>query len=158
MPLGSRVAIGRCNCVKPYPSAIQARACEAIGARLENWRNRLPADLAALPNELHEEERVEGHWITFGTYKHQLDGGATLVVFPALVHTWARPTFLSIGAVGRMYAEGLVVSASGEVKGATDSNCRRSIFKAPVRCARAARRGRCEPVAGSRRTARRASG
>jgi hypothetical protein len=121
VPLGFRVAIGRCNCGKPYRNAIQEKACEAIDARLENWRNRLPADLAAVPSELHEEERVEGHWITFGTYKHQLDGGVTLVVFQALVHTWARPTFLSMGAVGRMYAEGLVVSASGEVTRATDS-------------------------------------
>jgi hypothetical protein len=121
VPLGFRVAIGRCNCVKPYRNAIQAKACEAIDARLAHWRHRLPADLAALPNELHEEERVEGHWITFGTYKHQLDDGDTLVVFQALVHTWARPTFLSIGAVGRMYAEGLVVSTSGDVKDATDS-------------------------------------
>lgn len=120
MPLGFRVAVGRCNCAKPYRDPIQGKACEAIDARLENWRKRLPADLSALPSELHEEERVEGHWITFSTYRHPLDSGGTLVVFQALVHTWARPTFLSVGAVGRIYAEGLLVSTGGEVKRAPD--------------------------------------
>jgi hypothetical protein len=121
VPLGLRIAIGRCNCVKPYRNVIQATACEAIDARLESWRARLPADLAALPNELHEVELVEGHWITFSTYRHNLeDDDGTLVVFQALVHTWALPTFFSIGAVGRMYAEGLVISTSGEVSRAAD--------------------------------------
>ena len=119
MPLGFRVAIGRCDCVRPYRDPIQAKACEAIDARLENWRTRLPADLPALPNEMYEDERVEGHWITFGTHKHPLESGDTLVVCQALVHTWARPTFLSLGA-GRMYAEGLLVSARGDVKRAPD--------------------------------------
>jgi len=120
VPFGFRVAIGRCNCDKPYQDLIQAKACEALEARLETWRTRLPADLLALPSELHEEERVEGDSITFGTYRHSLERGDTLVVFQALVHTWSRPTFFSVGAVGRMYAEGLVVAASGEVRRATD--------------------------------------
>jgi hypothetical protein len=69
---------------------------------------------------VYEDERVEGHTITFGTHKHALEAGHTLVVFQALVHTWTRPTYLSLGAVGRMYAEGLVVTASGAVERATD--------------------------------------
>ena len=67
-----------------------------------------------------KDVRVEGHVITFGTYKHALESGETLVVFQALVHTWSRPTFVSVGAVGRMYAEGLIVSATGTVRRAPD--------------------------------------
>jgi hypothetical protein len=120
VPLGFRLAIGRCRCARPYRNPIQAKACEAVEARFESWRNRPPADLLALPGELHEEERVQGDWITFGTYRHSLKGGDTLIVFQALVHTWLWPTFFSVGAVGRMYAEGLVVTASGEMKPAPD--------------------------------------
>ena len=120
MPLRFRLAIGRCDCTKPYRDPVSAKACEAIDARLENWRHRLPADLAAVPAEVYEDERVEGHSITFGTHKHTLDAGATLVVFQALVHTWAQPTYLSLGSVGRMYAEGLVVSVDGAVTRAAD--------------------------------------
>lgn len=118
MSLGFRMAIGRCNCAKPYRDALQAKACEAINLRLDIWQCRLPADLAAVPTETHEETLVEGHHITFGTYKHILKTGGTLVVFQALIHTWARPTFFSLGAVGRIYAEGLVVE-SGFIKRAS---------------------------------------
>jgi hypothetical protein len=40
-----------------------------------------------------------------------------LVVEAALVHTWRRPTFITLGAIGRIFAEGLVVSG-GEVSDA----------------------------------------
>jgi hypothetical protein len=94
--------------------------CQVIDIRLERWRRRLPADLAAVPIEVYEEEQVEGHAISFGTHRHALETGDTLVVFQALVHTWARPTFLSLSAVGRIYAEGLLVSPSGNVERAPD--------------------------------------
>lgn len=120
MSLGFRIAIGRCDCRKPYGDPISAKACAVIDARLESWRKRLPADLAAVPAEAYEDERVEGHVITFGTHRHVLETGDTLLVFQALVHTWTRPTFLSLGAVGRMYAEGLLVSPRGTVERAPD--------------------------------------
>jgi hypothetical protein len=120
VPLGFRLAIGRCDCTKPYRDPVTAKACKAIDIRLEGWRTRLPADLAAVPNEVYEDEEVEGHGITFGTHKHALPTGDTLVVVQALVHTWARPTFLSLGAVGRMYAEGLLVTPRGTVQRAPD--------------------------------------
>ena len=49
-----------------------------------------------------------------------MNAGGTLVVCQALVHTWSRPTFLSIGAVGRMYAEGLLLRHDGSVEPASD--------------------------------------
>jgi hypothetical protein len=115
-----RIAIGRCNCSKPYTNPIQELACQAIETRLNEWRGRLPADLAALPAEYYEVERVEGHWIRFATHRRTLDDGATLVVFAALVHTWRWPTYISLGCVGRIYAEGLVVKHNGNVEIAPD--------------------------------------
>jgi hypothetical protein len=106
-----RMAFGTCRCEQPYRDAVQSKACEAIDARLANWLSRLPADLRAMPTEMYEDELVEGHWITFGMHKHLLTTGDTLIVFQALVRTWVWPTFISVGAVGRMYAEGILVSA-----------------------------------------------
>ena len=120
MPQSFRIGIGRCDCRSPYGNAIQKMACEAINARMESWRPRLPSDLSAVPAEFHETHVVDGRVITFGTYKEQLPSGGWLVVFQALVRTWSRPTLLSFGAVGRLYAEGLVVSTTGTVEVAPD--------------------------------------
>ena len=115
-----RIAIGRCDCQPPYRNAVEEHVCKAIQERLANWRSRLPADVAAVPTELFEEHFVDGHRVTFGTYKLELSAAEMLVVCQALVHTWSRPTFLSIGAVGRMYAEGLLLTSEGRVETAPD--------------------------------------
>ena len=93
--------------------------CKVIHERLTGWRSGLPADLAAVPTQLFEEQIVEGRHVTFGTYKLDASGAETLVVCQALVHTWSRPTYFSIGAVGRLYAEGLLLK-DGKVETAPD--------------------------------------
>jgi hypothetical protein len=120
MPLGFRIAIGRCDCATPYRDSIQAKVCEAIRVQLETWLHRLPGDLDGLPDEAYEDVRLEGDSVTFGTYRHAVASGETLVVFQAFVRTWAKPTFLGPSGVGRMYAEGLLVSEAGTVRRAPD--------------------------------------
>ena len=115
-----RIAIGRCDYQRPYRSAVEGRVCDMIHERLVNWRSRLPADVAAVPTESFEEQIVVGHHVTFGTYKLKASSGGTLIVCQALVHTWSRPTFLSMRAVGRIYAEGLLVTNDGNVEFASD--------------------------------------
>ena len=115
-----RIALGRCDCEPPYRNALEQTVCETIHERLADWRSRLPADAAAVPNESFEEQTIQEHRVTFGTYKLEVGHGETLVVFQALIHTWSRPTFLSIGAVGRMYAEGLLLMKDGDVEPAPD--------------------------------------
>lgn len=115
-----RIAIGRCDCQSPYDNAVEERVCKEIHERVANWRSRLPIDVAAVPTELFEEQIVEGCRVTFATYKLGIGGDGTLVVCQALVHTWSRPTYLSIGAVGRLYAEGLLLTSGGNVEPAPD--------------------------------------
>jgi hypothetical protein len=115
-----RIAIGRCDCQVPYRNALEECVCKVIHERLANWRTRLPADVAAIPTQLFEEQIVEGCRVTFGTYKLGVSGSGMLVVCQALIRTWSRPTYLSIGAVGRMYAEGLLVTNHGSVEPASD--------------------------------------
>ena len=99
-----RIAIGRCDCQRPYRSAVEERVCDTVHERVANWRSRLPADVAAVPTESFEEQIVEGYHVTFGTYKLGASAGGTLIVCQALLHKWSAPTFLSIGAVGGRFA------------------------------------------------------
>jgi hypothetical protein len=115
-----RIAIGTCSCQPPYADKIQAAVCSAVAALLQDWRVRFPADLGEFPAEWTENRDVEGYRVTFRTEKRALPSGQTLAVFQALVHTWSRPTFLSTAAVGRLYAEGLLVSEDGTVLRAPD--------------------------------------
>jgi hypothetical protein len=115
-----RIAIGRCDCGPPYRNSAEERVCQMIYEQLGNWRERIPAELTAIPAELFEERLVEGRPVTFGMFRFEPNSQETLVVCQALIHTWSRPTFLSVGAVGRMYAEGLLVNSSGDVEAAPD--------------------------------------
>jgi hypothetical protein len=119
--MGFRIALGRCSCEKPHRDPLQAGLCEAIDSRIADWMTRLPADLAAVPNEAYEEDLVDGQPIAFAIHKQLLQSGDTLIVFQAMVRTWAHPNFISLSAVGRMYAEGILVSAAGAVERAPDA-------------------------------------
>lgn len=118
--MGFRIAIGPCKCQQPYGDGLQAAACEHIDRHLRAWQSRLPADLAAVPSELFEELEIDGQHATFGLHRRSLDAGRTLVVFQVFIDTWSRPTFLSFGRVGRLYAEGILVGADGGVSVAPD--------------------------------------
>lgn len=115
-----RIAIGRCDCQPPYRDAVEEGVCKEIHNRLATWRGRLPGEVAAVPVEYYEEQQIEGHRVTFGTHRQEVNGAETLVVCQALLHTWSRPTFLSIGSVGRVYAEGLLVGRDGKIERAPD--------------------------------------
>jgi hypothetical protein len=117
--MGFRIAIGQCNCRRPFSDAIQRFACDAIEQQLTAWRERLPGDVDAIPRDAFEYREVDGHAATFAIHRDTRDA-MTLVVFQVFVHTWNKPTFLSIGRVGRVYAEGLLVSADGTVQRAPD--------------------------------------
>jgi len=91
-----------------------------IEERLTQWQARLPADLDAVPREHYEAERVESHWLTLSTHRHELPDGDSLVAFGVLVHTWWRPTYISLGAIGRLFVEGLLVKDDGMVLEAPD--------------------------------------
>lgn len=99
---------------------MQRDACGRIGAEMEAWRRRLPGDLGAVPIEASEVIDVSGRAATFTVIRRELSDGDTLVVFQVFVPTWSKPTFLSVGAVGRIYAEGLVIRRAGAIEAAPD--------------------------------------
>ena len=120
MAYGYRIAIGACDCGKPHRDSIDREACEHIEAQRQAWLIRLPNDLPAVPSEFSEDAHVSGCRAVLSVSRYELDDGDTLIVFQAFVHTWSRPTYRAVGAVGRMYAEGLVVTRDGTVRAAPD--------------------------------------
>lgn len=118
--MGLRLAIGQCNCRRPYSDDIQRYACDAIEAHLDAWRPRLPADLGSIPRQAFETREVDGHTLIVAVHRDAREDGACLVVCQVFVHTWNKPTFLTIGRVGRIYAEGLLLLPDGTVQPAPD--------------------------------------
>ena len=110
-----RIAIGRCDCTKPFKNDIQEWACGWIEEQLAEWRARLPGDISSFPKEAFDDQIIDGHRVSLLMHREPISDGAELIVLQVFVHTWNRPTFLSIGRVGRIYAEGLVVSRNGDL-------------------------------------------
>lgn len=119
-PMSFRIALGACDCSEPYADKLEKVACGLLRSLLESWRGRLPDDLSSVPTEAYAEEIVDGHTMTIGTHRHETENGDVLVVVQVLIHTWSKPTFFSLGAVGRMYAEGLIVASDGSITPAPD--------------------------------------
>ena len=44
------------------------------------------------------------------TNRSDVGEAGTLVAESVLIHTWRRPTFITLGAIGRIFANGLLVS------------------------------------------------
>jgi hypothetical protein len=76
--------------------------------------------LRAVPENHELELHAQGRLISASVHRHALPSGDALVVWTAFVHTWSRPTYLSLGAVGRLFAEGLIITRSGDVQDAPD--------------------------------------
>lgn len=115
-----RIAFGACDCSEPYADHLEEIACILVKSLLASWRERLPADLSSVPTEAYTEEIVEGHTMTIGAHRCETEGGDTPVVVQVLIHTWSKPTFFSLGAVGRTYAAGLIIASDGSITAAPD--------------------------------------
>ena len=115
-----RIGIGSCSC-RAAPKVVgDAEACEWITTQREEWRGRLPEDLSAVPENHQLELHAQGRLISASVHRHALPSGDAVVVWSAFVHTWSRPTYLSLGSVGRLFAEGLIITHAGDVQDAPD--------------------------------------
>jgi hypothetical protein len=91
-----------------------------IDAHLSAWRKRLPADLGAVPIESFEMRTIDGRPAILGTQKCSVEEG-TLVVVHVFIYTWRWPTIFSLSRIGRLYAEGILITREGHVETPPDS-------------------------------------
>jgi len=95
---------------------LQEKVCKIIEERFQAIQTRLPSDLDSIPKELTELEAIDGYLISFCTSKHPQEDGSTIIVIQAFVHTLAWPTFISFNGIGKLYAEGIVLSRDGHIE------------------------------------------
>ena len=115
-----RLAFGRCSCGEPQSDPLRRAICDELLARLGMLRKRLPNAGFQLPAYADEVQSILGRDVRFETIREDLSDQDVLVVVRAFVHSWRRPTWVSLSGVGHMFAEGLLVKSNGQVVDAPD--------------------------------------
>jgi hypothetical protein len=115
-----RLAFGRCSCREPQSDQLRRAICDELLARLGILRKRLSNACFQLPAYADEVQTIQGREVRFETIHEDLPDQNMLVVVRAFVHSWRRPTWVSLSGVGHMFAEGLLVKSNGQVADAPD--------------------------------------
>lgn len=120
MGVGLRIAFGRCSCTDAQPDATRQAVCREMMSRLARLRATSAAELEKLPGHAETEEIIAGRKVTFETFVEPFPNGKIIVVIRAFFRSWSRPTFIALGAVGRMFADGFIVRDDGSMEDAPD--------------------------------------
>lgn len=94
--------------------------CQRLLQLIERFKAIKIEDLRSLPGSEFTLEECAGEVVEFTVYKTDVPGGDFLVVVQAFFSTWRKPTFISLGRVGRIYAEGFVLDSNGISKQAPE--------------------------------------
>ena len=116
-----RLAIGRCSCTDPQPSALRQAVCRELTRRFDELRAKRQADLDALPPYVAEVSTVNGRAVTFETIREPFPEARAIIVVRAFVHSWSWPNWISLSGVGYMFADGFVLAEDGAQRSAEDS-------------------------------------
>ena len=114
MPSSFRIALGRASCRNGTRNQSFKAVCDGLMSQLEKLRGLPVEHLRELPKENQQGCVVGNASTTYTTYRMSLEDGRLLIVVQAFVRTLAWPTYISFAGVGRMYAEGFVVSQDGK--------------------------------------------
>ena len=115
-----RLAFGRCSCGQPQSDPLRRAICDELLARLGMLRTRLSDAGFLLPAYADEVQSIRGREVRFETIREDVSDQKVLIVVRAFVHSWRRPTWVSLSGVGHMFAEGLLVESDGQVADAPD--------------------------------------
>lgn len=84
--------------------------CVLLLERLEELKHQPPARLRELPGSAADQRVVAGRNLTLITYCGDGPDGAVGIVVQVFAPSWRWPTYISLGAVGHMVAEGFVLA------------------------------------------------
>ena len=120
--MGLRLAVGSCRCADGAlnKDSRVRELCSRIVARISVIRTLSPEYLVVIPMLRSEEERIEGSPVHLNTYRDQLPGGEHLIVVQGFLPSWRFPNYIGTSGVGHMYAEGVVVAPTGQVREAEE--------------------------------------
>jgi hypothetical protein len=80
------------------------------------------SELMTLPPEAHDAVEILGRQAQVSVFRRAREEGGCIVAVQGFLPTWWRPTYISLDlqVVGRLVAEGLIVSPEGAVEDAPD--------------------------------------
>jgi len=95
--------------------------CKGIEERIQKIKNNKSDISASIEDGKTEVEIKNNKSIKYTYYITNINQG-TLIVVQAFVNTLKWPTYISIGAVGHIAAEGVIIDKSGKTQEAPDTN------------------------------------
>ena len=111
-----RIALGTASCRDHSDrSELDRNVCSNLLFRLEKLKSLSPEQLRYFAPEERETLTVDGKVIRYTTFRDEQADGSFLLVVQAFYSTLWFPNYLSLTAVGRIYAEGIVVDSSGQI-------------------------------------------
>lgn len=120
--MGFRISFGQaaCNISDTMPTP-ERKVCEHLLFKLDNLKSLSFPQLSLFPEVENEKREIEGKIAAFSTYKEVISEDKILVVVQAYYPTWRFPNHFSLNGVGKIFAEALVVTSSGQLEKPADS-------------------------------------
>lgn len=110
-----RISIGGASCIGYDAKSTEEKVvCEHVLAKLEQLKLLSFKQLKDFSEENFEHIDVHGVQAALTIYKKDLSAGSILVVVQAFLPTWKFPTYFSFGGVGKIFADGIVVSTDNQ--------------------------------------------
>jgi hypothetical protein len=120
--MGFRISLGKASCnVNHSMPAGEQKVCEHVLFKLENLKGLSYQQLSSFPEEETEMREIDGKVAAFSTYKEILNEEKILVVVQAFYPTWRFPNYFSLNSIGKLFAEALVITKSGQFEEAPEN-------------------------------------
>lgn len=120
MPQTFRIALGTGSCRTGGTNLRFQAVCDGLMRRLEALKGSSTERLRKLPEEGQPEAVANGGRVVYTIYRKMLGDGAALIVVQAFLRTLSWPTHFSFSGIGRIYADGFVLTEDGTIKDAPD--------------------------------------
>jgi hypothetical protein len=119
--MGFRISFGQAKCdVDDDMASPERKVCEHLLFKLDSLKELSFQQLSSFREEEIEVREIDGKLTKFSTYKEVLTEDKVLVVVQAFYPTWRFPNFFTLNAVGKIFAEALVISRSGSFEAPSD--------------------------------------
>ncbi|WP_374028359.1 hypothetical protein ACES2J_08645 [Bdellovibrio bacteriovorus] len=117
-----RLALGSASCRDNKSKDPQVQeVCRILLEKLEALKSSDPIFLKSFPLDHSEIMEINGREVLMTVFHDRLPKEESLLVIQAYYSTWKFPNFISLGGVGKVFAEGFLLNKTGEVKEAPES-------------------------------------
>lgn len=117
-----RISFGVASC-KNYKNSceIETKICREIINKIEKLKLLNIEQLLNFKDEEIEVKKIDKKKITFTLYKSPHPNEKAIIVTQAFYTTWLSPNYISFTNIGKIFAEGIVITTDGTMRDATDN-------------------------------------